>query len=173
MAPAHACHTLLSGSLFLWVASPPVPLALSDLRVCTVHGAGGVLTEADIDALLSDIEQQVIAEIQAELAELERLEQEQQQHAASMVEQHMQLHNGANGALTGRHAAVQLVAAQLPKQHHCRSCRTPHASRQLPGGQRSMPLSDSQSFCRPVICSSCSTRLVVAHNCLSSTIVLV
>lgn len=59
---------------------------------------GGVLTEADIDALLSDIEQQVIAEIQAELAELERLEQEQQQHAASMVEQHMQLHNGANGA---------------------------------------------------------------------------
>lgn len=50
---------------------------------------GGVLTEADIDALLADIEQQVLEEIQAELAELERQDQEQAQHAASMAEQHM------------------------------------------------------------------------------------
>lgn len=52
--------------------------------------AGGVLTEADIEALLLDIEAQVMEEIQAELAELERQEQEQMQHEISMAEQHMQ-----------------------------------------------------------------------------------
>lgn len=46
------------------------------------------MTTADIDALLRDIEQQVLEEIQAELAELEQQEHEQLQHAASMAEQH-------------------------------------------------------------------------------------
>lgn len=52
--------------------------------------AGGVLTDADIEALLQDIEQQILEDIQAELAELERHNQEQMQHEASMAEQHMQ-----------------------------------------------------------------------------------
>lgn len=66
-------------------AQPSSLCAAVVLPSCT----GGVLTEADIDALLADIEQQVMQEIQAELAELERQEQEQVQHAASMAEQHM------------------------------------------------------------------------------------
>jgi replicative DNA helicase len=52
--------------------------------------AGGILTDADIDALLQDMEAQIMEEIQAEVAELERQEQEQLQHAADTVEQHMQ-----------------------------------------------------------------------------------
>jgi hypothetical protein len=70
--------------------------------------AGGVLTEADIEALLLDIEAQVMEEIQAELAELERQEQEQMQHEVSMAEQHMQ-QQAAQGKVS--EAALILVQA--------------------------------------------------------------
>ncbi|WIA10489.1 hypothetical protein OEZ85_010678 [Tetradesmus obliquus] len=50
---------------------------------------GALLPEADIDALLADIEQQVLQEIQQELAALERSEQQDQQRAVAMAEEHM------------------------------------------------------------------------------------
>jgi hypothetical protein len=54
-----------------------------------------VLGEADIKALLQDLEQQVLEEIQAELAEWERLHQEEAQAVVSMAEQHLQFVGGA------------------------------------------------------------------------------
>jgi hypothetical protein len=54
------------------------------------------LTTADIDALLRDIEQQVLEEIQAELAQLEQQELEHLQHAASMAEQHLAQGRGSS-----------------------------------------------------------------------------
>ncbi len=77
------------------------------------------MTEADIDALLRDMETQVLEEIQAELAELERQEHEQLQLAADMVEQHMQYlqqhtghgeHDGRRSlTLQGIHAATPVM----------------------------------------------------------------
>eukprot|EP00775_Hariotina_reticulata_P007175 gene7175-7389_t len=51
---------------------------------------GSVYTEADIDDLLHDMQEQIMQEIQEELTNLERSEQQDEQHAMAMADEHMQ-----------------------------------------------------------------------------------
>lgn len=91
-----ASHCTLNKSLLASSSACCIPSLNESTLYTAVCTTGGVLTEADIDALLRDLEQQVLHEIQAELAELEVLETEQQQHATTMAEQY--LHDAARGA---------------------------------------------------------------------------
>lgn len=95
-------------------------------RAAGVYDAGGILTEADIDALLHDMETQVMEEIQAELAELERQEQEQLQHAADMVEQHMQyLQQQQQHTGQGEHADGTSSSCCRRRGHACFDTKHP------------------------------------------------
>ncbi|KAF6251661.1 replication protein A interacting C-terminal-domain-containing protein [Scenedesmus sp. NREL 46B-D3] len=98
---------------------------------------GALLTEADIDGLLADIEQQVLQEIQAELAALEHSEQQDQQRAVAMAEEHMHFLQSA-----GEEAVLCPVcrAAHLAQRHGRLVC--PAEGWQLNLAAESLRLSD-------------------------------